>query len=146
MAIASNNDVREIIIIRKSMFMHCERYESQSCLVQILWIFFKTNFLVIKIAHCYAHCLKIENVFAYYSRMDRDILDSAGQKKFSWVKNSSKTLCTVKNILKLTLLIFRFRVKIYKNEKKWNSKKPNGSFAESLNKIWWKKWFLSLIG
>jgi hypothetical protein len=58
----------------------------------------KKQFLAKKIAHCYAHCKKIENVFAYSSRPGRDIskiptdLDSARQKHFIRVKNLSKIM------------------------------------------------------
>jgi hypothetical protein len=34
----------------------------------------------------------------------------------------------------------------WKTKKSGIPKQPNGSFAESLNKIWWKKWFSSLMG
>jgi hypothetical protein len=36
---------------------------------------------------------------------------------------------------KLTMLIFLFRVKIVKTQKKWNSKIKNRGFTESLSKI-----------
>jgi hypothetical protein len=63
-------------------------------------------------------------------------LDSAVQNHFSCVKIPQKFGCTVKNNQKLSLFIFRFRVNILKNEKSGIPKSPNGSFAESLNKIW----------
>jgi hypothetical protein len=43
--------------------------------------------------------------------------DSAGHNHFSYVKIPKKFGCTDKNNPKLSLLIFRFRVNILKNEK-----------------------------
>jgi hypothetical protein len=61
-------------------------------------------------------------------------LDSAGQRHLYEKNIRQKALCTLlKTAQKCTLLILRFCVKI--RPKRWNSKKPNGAFAESLIKI-----------
>jgi hypothetical protein len=59
-----------------------------------IFLYPKSTFFGQKIAHCYAHCKKIDNVFAYSSRTGSGFsniptdLDSAGQTIFSMQKNS----------------------------------------------------------